>query len=81
MELVETGLITIKPRQMNLKEKGSFRYWIGGLFFGLGWALTGACPGPIYSLIGARNLPYVIVFSAAAFGAVLYDFLKSKLPQ
>ncbi len=54
---------------------------IGGMLFGLGWALTGACPGPIYSLIGARNLPYVIVFSAAAFGAVLYDFLKSKLPQ
>ena len=35
------------------KEKGTFRYWIGGLFFGLGWALVGACPGPIFILIGA----------------------------
>lgn len=54
---------------------------IGGTLFGLGWAVTGACPGPIYSLMGARNLPYVIVFASAAIGAVLYDFLKAKLPQ
>lgn len=35
-----------EPIEIADKEKGSFRYWIGGLFFGLGWALVGACPGP-----------------------------------
>ncbi|HEX2901138.1 MAG TPA: DUF6691 family protein, partial [Bacteroidia bacterium] len=54
---------------------------IGGTLFGLGWAMTGACPGPIYSLVGSRHLPYLLVFGAAAIGAVLYDFLKTKLPQ
>jgi uncharacterized membrane protein YedE/YeeE len=54
---------------------------IGGTLFGLGWAVAGACPGPIYSLIGARNLPYVLVFVGAALGAVMYDFVKTKLPH
>ena len=43
------------------KEKGSFRYWIGGLFFGLGWALVGSCPGPIFILLGAGFWPIILV--------------------
>jgi uncharacterized membrane protein YedE/YeeE len=35
------------------KDQGSARYLIGGVFFGLGWALVGACPGPIFILLGA----------------------------
>ena len=54
---------------------------IGGVMFGLGWAVTGACPGPIYSLMGSGLLPYVLVFLGAATGAVMYDLLKNKLPQ
>ena len=47
--------------QIAEKEKGSFRYWIGGLFFGLGWALVGACPGPIFILLGAGFLPVIFI--------------------
>lgn len=48
----------------------------GGLLFGLGWAVTGACPGPIYALMGNGLLPYAVVFLSAAVGAVVYDFVK-----
>src|SRR6478672_10908440 len=43
------------------KEPGSYRYWIGGLFFGLGWAMVGACPGPIFIMIGAGFLPVIFI--------------------
>ena len=63
------------------KEKGSFRYWIGGLFFGLGWALVGACPGPIFILLGAGFLPVVFVLVGALLGTFLYGVVKDKLPH
>jgi uncharacterized protein len=63
------------------KEKGSFRYWIGGLFFGLGWALVGSCPGPIFILIGAGFLPMILVLLGALIGTFLYGIIKEKLPH
>jgi uncharacterized membrane protein YedE/YeeE len=63
------------------KEKGSFRYWIGGLFFGLGWALVGACPGPIFILIGAGFLPVILIFIGALFGTFVYGVIKDRLPH
>jgi uncharacterized membrane protein YedE/YeeE len=63
------------------KESGSFRYWIGGLFFGLGWALVGCCPGPIFILIGAGFFPVVLVLFGALLGTFLYGVLKDKLPE
>ncbi|MBK8600812.1 MAG: YeeE/YedE family protein [Flavobacterium sp.] len=63
------------------KEKGSFRYWIGGLFFGLGWALVGSCPGPIFILLGAGFLPVVFVLLGALLGTFLYGVVKDKLPH
>ena len=53
----------------------------GGLFFGLGWALTGACPGPIYALAGAGITPYFVVLLSAIFGVYVYGALKDKLPH
>lgn len=61
------------------KEPGSFRYWIGGLFFGLGWALVGACPGPIFILIGAGFWSVILILIGALFGTFLYGVLKDKL--
>ncbi|PBQ30762.1 transporter [Sphingobacteriaceae bacterium] len=54
---------------------------IGGLLFGLGWAMTGACPGPLYALIGS-GLPIVIVtLLSAVLGTYVYGLLKNKLPH
>lgn len=63
------------------KEKGSARYLIGGLFFGLGWALVGSCPGPIFILLGAGFWTVLIVLFGALVGTYLYGLLKSKLPH
>ena len=63
------------------KEKGFSRYMFGGILFGLGWALAGACPGPMYTLIGAGYLPVVVVLISAIFGTFLYGLLKDKLPH
>lgn len=63
------------------KEKGWKRYLIGGIIFGLGWALAGACPGPMFTLIGAGFLPILVVIIAAILGTFLYGVLKDKLPH
>ena len=63
------------------KEKGSTRYWIGGLLFGLGWALVGACPGPIFILIGAGFLSVGLILIGAVLGTFIYGIVKDKLPH
>jgi uncharacterized membrane protein YedE/YeeE len=63
------------------KEPGSYRYWIGGLFFGLGWALVGACPGPIFILIGAGFLPVIFILVGALIGTFIYGAVKDFLPH
>lgn len=63
------------------KEKGITRYLLGGIFFGLGWALAGACPGPMFTLIGAGFLPLLIVVASAIGGTYIYGVLKDKLPH
>jgi uncharacterized membrane protein YedE/YeeE len=70
-----------QPIVIQDKESGSFRYWIGGLLFGLGWALVGSCPGPIFILLGAGFLPMVLVLLGALLGTFLYGVLKDKLPE
>lgn len=67
--------------QIAEKEKGSFRYWVGGLIFGFGWALVGSCPGPIFILLGAGFLPMIFVLFGALLGTFLYGVLKEKLPH
>lgn len=61
------------------KEPGSFRYWVGGIFFGLGWGLVGACPGPIFILIGAGFWSVILILIGALLGTFLYGVLKDKL--
>ena len=63
------------------KEKGNARYWIGGILFGLGWAMVGACPGPIFILLGAGFMSVGLILIGAIFGTFLYGVIKDKLPH
>ncbi len=63
------------------KEKAVVRYLAGGIIFGLGWALSGACPGPMVVNIGYGFLTMGIVFFFAILGTYLYGVVKSKLPH
>ena len=53
----------------------------GGIIFGLGWALTGACPGPLYALLGAGYSVVIVVLLSAVLGAFVYGLVKNKLPH
>ncbi|AXT51104.1 YeeE/YedE family protein [Aquimarina sp. BL5] len=63
------------------KERSFSRYILGGIIFGLGWALAGACPGPMFVLAGAGYFPILIVIGASILGTFLYGLLKDKLPH
>jgi uncharacterized protein len=63
------------------KEPSTLRYLIGGLIFGLGWALVGSCPGPIFILIGAGFTTVIFVLIGALLGTFLYGVLQDKLPH
>jgi len=63
------------------KKKGVYRNLIGGTIFGLGWALGGACPGPMYILIGKGVVSILVVLFGAHIGAFLYHAMKHKLPH
>jgi len=53
----------------------------GGLLFGLGWAITGACPGPIYAQIGSGYLVVLVTLLSALLGTWVYGFLRERLPH
>ena len=57
------------------------RYWLGGTFFGLGWALVGACPGPLFALLGAGVTVIVVPLASAIAGTWMYGMFRSKLPH
>lgn len=57
------------------------KYLIGGTIFGLGWALTGACPGPMFALLGAGYYAIIIPILFAILGTLAYGVLKDKLPH
>lgn len=53
----------------------------GGLIFGIGWAITGACPGPLFAQIGSGFLVVGVTFISAVAGTWVYGYLKEKLPH
>ena len=67
--------INIPDKQFN---KGSI---IGGTIFGMGWALAGACPGPLYALVGSGYAIILVVLFSALLGTWVYSFLKPRLPH
>lgn len=73
---VNGNLIKFSP-----KDKSIWRYLLGGTFFGLGWALIGACPGPIFALLGSGLWSMLIVIVSALLGTYLYGIFRNKLPH
>lgn len=53
----------------------------GGLLFGLGWAMTGACPGPLFALVGYGSLAIGIVLFSAIAGTWVYGLVRERLPH
>lgn len=70
--------IVIAPKEMT--PRGA-RYWLGGTVFGLGWGLLGACPGPIFALLGAGVTSIAVALLGALAGTWLYGALQSRLPH
>jgi len=69
------------PMHIPPKAKGTTRYLLGGSIFGLGWALAGACPGPMYILLGTGVGSMIIVIAAALLGTFVYGVVRHKLPH
>lgn len=67
--------IILHPKQFN---KGQV---YGGLLFGCGWALTGACPGPLFALIGSGATVVIVVLFSAITGTWVYGLIRNKLPH
>jgi len=57
------------------------RYVAGGIIFGLGWALVGACPGPLFALLGSGVSVMPVVLTSALAGTWVYGLLRSALPH
>ena len=63
------------------KEPGVVKGLVGGSLFGMGWAITGACPGPIMVNLGYGYWPFAVVFVSAVLGTYVYGLLRDKLPH
>jgi uncharacterized membrane protein YedE/YeeE len=63
------------------KQKSFSRYFFGGSVFGLGWALGGACPGPMMVLVGQGWFALLAVITGAVAGTWLYGLVRHKLPH
>jgi uncharacterized protein len=57
------------------------QYWLGGAVFGLGWGLGGACPGPMFALVGAGVTVMVVAIAAALAGVWTYALVRARLPH
>ena len=67
--------IVIAPKKFN---KGQI---FGGLIFGMGWAITGSCPGPLFAQIGTGATVVIITLLSAILGTWVYGYLRDKLPH
>lgn len=74
---IEGNPITIPPKDSSQWK----RYIIGGSMFGLGWALLGACPGPIFALLGTGLTIMIVPIITATIGTWLYGAVRHKLPH
>ena len=76
------GIKTIEGESVRLEDKKFSKGQIyGGLLFGFGWAMTGACPGPLFAQIGTGALVVIVTLLSAIAGTWSYGFLKERLPH
>ena len=68
--------IHIQPKTFSIP-----RYLIGGIIFGMGWAMTGACPGPMFILVGNGASVFLLVIAFAILGTYVYGLVRDKLPH
>ncbi|WP_210465517.1 DUF6691 family protein [Rufibacter roseolus] len=73
---VQGERITFQP-----KEKGIIRYLVGGTIFGLGWALVGSCPGPLFVNLGQGYWPILVAIAGGVLGTYFYGVLRDRLPH
>jgi uncharacterized membrane protein YedE/YeeE len=69
--------VSIPPKRLGR----GVRYGVGGVIFGLGWALTGACPGPLFALLGSGVTVIAASILSALVGTWAYGVLRPKLPH
>ena len=68
--------LRLKPKDLTVP-----RYLFGGILFGLGWAITGACPGPLFTLLGQGIWSIGVVILFSIFGTFIYGTLRERLPH
>lgn len=73
--------IVIPPKRWGTSRVPGARYWMGGAAFGLGWALLGACPGPLVALLGGGVSVMAAALAAALAGTWTYALLRDRLPH
>ncbi len=66
---------------VSTQEPGYARNLIGGTIFGLGWAITGACPGPLFILVGYEGWVFILALVGAILGTFSYGLIEKKLPH
>jgi hypothetical protein len=76
MKNIEGDSIVFLPH-----ERGYMKFLFGGTIFGLGWALTGACPGPMYILFGNGYTVFIPILLSAFLGTLVYGWLRPYLPH
>ena len=73
---------TINNEEIRIIPKKYHRGFIyGGIIFGIGWAITGACPGPLFAQIGSGSTVVIVTLLSAIAGTWMYGYLKPKLPH
>ena len=76
LKTVEGEDITFTPKNRSIT-----RYLVGGTIFGLGWSMVGACPGPMFVLLGSGYVTLLVVIFGALVGTFVYGLMRPRLPH
>lgn len=81
LKRTQTKTMEGAPLKIQAKDMSIPRYLIGGTIFGLGWAMTGACPGPMFTLLGQGVWAILLVIGSAILGTYVYGLVRERLPH